>query len=298
MLTVTDEIAHWARELPNCRIEKLPLFNGLIAPLILEHPSKPPVLVAIVSLQAWQNAPNGRQDLRCYYIQYIQAHRNRYGAAVLLWEDQWRGKKSIVQSRLRGLIGLSETLPGRLTQVRRVDKATSKQFLNNHHLQGATMSKYQFGLYLPKQYFRVLNPSLQMVTGDSEELLVSVATFSHVRVFKKKGRPYRSFELIRFANLIDHTVVGGLSKLIKAFSLEVHADDLMTYADLDWSDGSGYERLGFAPISCSPAVSFSIGAPQWQRVALSPTSQPVDGNTEIWNQGSVKLVKSFDASPC
>jgi hypothetical protein len=77
-------------------------------------------------------------------------------------------------------------------------------------------------------------------------LLVAVATFSHPR----QVVPERHFpSLGRTGAVCQHaercTVVGGLDKLLKAFVTDFHPDDIMTYADRDWSNGRSYEKLGF-----------------------------------------------------
>ncbi len=59
----------------------------------------------------------------------------------------------------------------------------------------------------------------------------------------RSKNPYRSYEMVRFANVTGVTVTGGLSKLIKAFAEEVKPDDIMTYVDREWSDGKATANL-------------------------------------------------------
>jgi hypothetical protein len=47
---------------------------------------------------------------------------------------------------------------------------------------------------------------------------------------------FRSYELLRFASLQGYVVVGGMDKLMKAFMHENQPDDIMSYADKDWSE--------------------------------------------------------------
>ena len=66
---------------------------------------------------------------------------------------------------------------------------------------------------------------------------MAVATFSGGRTLKFGDRKnQRSYELIRFATLKEFVVIGGFDKLLKAFCKEHQPDDIMTYADRDWSD--------------------------------------------------------------
>lgn len=178
---------------------------------------------------------------------------------IHLWEDVWQSKQAIVKSRLLSLLGKSETIPARLTQVRRIDKPTLDKFLIINHLQGTVAAKLKYGLFLPKKYFRVIKEQkLVQKSADLKEILVAVASFSNAKKIIREGQTFRSYELIRFANLKEITVVGGFNKLLKNFIQEQNPDDIMTYADADWSDGSNYEKLGFERIEQTQPLSFML----------------------------------------
>ncbi|WP_229253900.1 hypothetical protein [Dyadobacter sp. NIV53] len=215
--------------------------------------------------------------------------------SIILWEDQWKGKSDIVKSRLMALLGISIRIPARLTYSVRINKEIAGQFLGKNHLQGTVQSKYQFGLYLPVKYFRILPTGFQ-VTNVNEDLLVAVATFSHVRIFIKQEKPFRSFELIRFSNLINTTVVGGMDKLLSAFTKEIHPDDIMTYIDKEWSDGISYAKLGFERISEKPPITFWLDTEKYVR--FSDRKHTTGKNTiQICNVGSLKFVKTIIKKP-
>jgi hypothetical protein len=54
-----------------------------------------------------------------------------------------------------------------------------------------------------------------------------------------------AMELIRFASISNFNVVGGASKLLKAFKQQSDIRKLVSYADRRWSVGNVYEKLGF-----------------------------------------------------
>lgn len=145
---------------------------------------------------------------------------------IQLWEDVWLTKSKQVTSRIRSFLGLNESFHGRKAKVVSLSIAEVTDFLNCNHLQGYIKAKYNFGLI-----------------GDGE--IIAAANFSDKRLMKFKSKDYFSAELVRFASKDGLTIVGGLSKLIKHFLKEVHVNDLMTYADRDWSLGKGYDKLGF-----------------------------------------------------
>ena len=57
--------------------------------------------------------------------------------------------------------------------------------------------------------------------------------------------PKYQWEITRFANKLNMTVVGGASKLFKHFLREHNPDQILTYADRRYSNGNLYKKLGF-----------------------------------------------------
>lgn len=200
------------------------------------------IWVFAMSLDCWQAAD--QQELLVELVDMLTRARSNGISAIILWEDYWRSKRAIVASRLAAQLGKSVKIPARLTQARRIDRAITERFLENNHLNGNVSSKFRFGLFLPSRYYRVLPADFPFESA-AGETLVAVATFSNARIFELDGKPFRSHELIRFASLLGTNVVGAFDKLINAFIREKSPDDIMTYADLEWSDGRSYQQLGF-----------------------------------------------------
>ena len=220
---------------------------------------------------------------------------------IHLWEDVWYFKKAVVQSRLRAAFGISQRIPARLTKVRRIDKPTLERFMDVHHLQVSTNAKFKYGLFLPKNYQRILkddSPATPFLTQQMTiqgEALVAVASFSGGKNILREGEAFRSFELIRFANHLDCTVVGGLDKLLKAFVTELQPDDMMTYADRDWSDGRSYERLGFERMGATPPHTFWVNPNTWER-HYAERLLPDDIGLhwiKVYNSGNWKFLKKM-----
>lgn len=145
---------------------------------------------------------------------------------VQLWEDVWMTKRTQVLARINSFLGLNVSLHARKAQVQALTAKQMNIFLTAYHLQGYVKAKYHYGLFINDQ-------------------LIAAASFSDTRPMKTKGEAYQSAELVRFASKSGITVVGGLSKLIKHFIKQITPNDLMTYADRDWSLGKGYDKLGF-----------------------------------------------------
>ena len=232
-----------------------------------------------ITLDIVVNAPTFYQNLSNAFAQ-------KNLKLIHIWEDVWQSKQEIVKSRILSLLGKSETIPARLTQVRRIDKPMLDKFLSVNHLQGTVAAKLKYGLFLPKRYFRVINTNITPSFINSDELLVAVASFSNAKKIMRGKEEFRSYELIRFANLKGHTVVGGLNKLLKNFIREQNPDDIMTYADSDWSDGSNYEKLGFERIEQTSPLAFELDNQTFTRKLKIINTE----KASIYNAGNSKFL--------
>jgi hypothetical protein len=153
-------------------------------------------------------------------------------------------------------------------EVRRIEKAEAAAFLGANHSYGDAACRYRYGLFLKRHTGHIAKD------GEASRYcpgtLIAVATFSNARKWIKGDKTIRSYEWTRYASLPELRVNGGMSKLLKAFIKDVQPDDIMSYADLEWSEGKVYEQLGFISEGCKTPVTFKIG-PDMQR---QPTSLP------------------------
>jgi hypothetical protein len=145
---------------------------------------------------------------------------------IHLWEDVWLSKRTQVLNRIYSFLGLNKSFHGRKAKIEELTQKQTINFLTENHLQGYVKAKYSFGLIANNE-------------------IIGLASFSEARPMRSKGENYQSAELVRFASKGGLTIVGGLSKLIKHFTKQIKLNDLMTYADRDWSLGKGYDKLGF-----------------------------------------------------
>ncbi len=264
----------------------------VISPFALDQITGTQTLVHRVDFDTYERFRQANDPQ--FFFQKLSDHFRKEGRLVIhLWDDVARQKPNVVASRLRALAGESVRIPARLTVARRIDKPTAMAFLEQNHLQVALSAKYKYGLWLPERYYRVLPPDfLATQLPNADELLVAVATFSQPRNIPRDGQPFRSYELVRFANRLNCTVVGGLDKLLNAFVSEHHPDDIMTYADRDWSDGRSYERLGFERVGETEPLQFWVKPGEWVRYYPNQISDTA-GMIPVWNAGNIKFVKRF-----
>ena len=153
---------------------------------------------------------------------------------IHIFENEWQQKKDIVKSVLRSKLGKIENrIYARKCVVKEISTAEKKKFLENNHLQGNDRSLIKLGLFY-------------------EDELVSVMTFGRRKITGKT-----TSELLRFCNKINTTVIGGASKLYAYFTKN-HWDgeDIISYANLRYSDGNLYDKLNFRFLHDSPPSYF------------------------------------------
>lgn len=192
---------------------------------------------------------------------------------VQLWEDIWLNKQDQVLSRISALLGRNKKIHGRKTSVHQLHQKEADDFLVKYHLQGSVKARYKFGLFY-------------------EEELVAVATFSATRLMKFKDPQYRSAELIRFASKAGITVTGGMTKLIKHYLTLLKPNDLMSYADRDWSLGNGYEVSGFTLEQTQEPAHLWLDTESGKRYFShrKPEEAPESRYVKVFNTGNLKYI--------
>ena len=111
-----------------------------------------------------------------------------------------------------------------------------------------------------------------------------MATFSNARKWAKGDQIIRSYEWTRYASLPEVRLSGGMGRMLKTFIKDVQPDDIMSYADLEWSAGDVYTQLGFTLEGQKSPVMFSIDT-AWQR---TPIKAETPGDRYFQNFGSNK----------
>ena len=183
---------------------------------------------------------------------------------LIITEDRWNSQGQMMRIRLLAHLQIFIQIYARNCEVRKIDKATAAEFLAANHSYGDATCRYRYGLFLKRYTGHTCSASQERPQpGD----LVAVATFSNGRKWIKGDKTIRSYEWTRYASLPGVRLSGGMGRLLKAFINEVHPDDIMTYADLEWSQGDVYEALGFAFEGTKGPVMFPIDMNTWQRKA-------------------------------
>ena len=194
---------------------------------------------------------------------------------IVITEDRWRSQGDMMKARMLAHLEQFTSLYARNCEVRKIDKAVAAPFLGDNHSYGDAACRYRYGLYLRRSS---RDGKLQAGT------LVAVATFSNARKWVKGEKVIRSYEWTRYASLPGVRISGGMGKMLKAFVKDVQPDDVMSYADLEWSEGKVYEQLGFVLEGRKEPVMFVVDR-LWKRFPVKPG---LTGDRFFKNLGSNK----------
>lgn len=179
----------------------------------------------------WHGEIGGKKD-KNYHLNKTKSCENKNIRLIHIFEDEWILKKEIVKQRIKHILNLeTKRVYARQCTIRELDSKTSNKFLEKHHIQGSDKSSIRLGAF-------------------HKEKLVSIMTFSHLRVsVGGKVGTKDQYELIRFCNS-NLNVVGIAGKLLKHFIKNYNPDTVITYADRRWSSSNSfYSKIGFKLVS-------------------------------------------------
>ena len=209
---------------------------------------------------------------------------------VVVPEDLFRSRRDMMVYRVLAHLGLHWQVYARTCEIRRIDREVAREFLSRTHTYGDASCRYCYGVYLGRYTGRGLSEGMAAeMPGVRPEhgMLVAAAEFSNARRWKKSVE-VRSYEWVRYASLPNVRVCGGMGKVLRKFIEEVSPDDVMTYADLEWSCGGVYRTLGFVPEGEKSAVNFVVDPADWKRRAIGKVAAGTESCLFYTNLGSRK----------
>jgi hypothetical protein len=199
---------------------------------------------------------------------------------IHIFEDEWLSKKNITKSRLKNILGLTKNkMYARKCFIKEIPFSESKKFLNKNHLQGSVNASINLGLY-------------------NNDELVSLMNFNKPR--SGVGGKYDGYELSRFCNKLDVSVIGGASKLLKHFIKEYEPNEIRSYADRRWSQGNMYEMLKFTKTHINrPNYWYIINKERFHRFnfrksKLKEMGYNIEGKTEREVMLENKIYRIYD----
>jgi len=141
---------------------------------------------------------------------------------IHIYEDDWLYKKDIVKSIILNKLGKNKIIYSRKCEIREINNILYRSFTDNNHIQGYINSKIKLGLFYKNE-------------------LISVMSFGKSKKIINKD----NFELLRFCNKLNISVVGGDSKLLNYFISNYKPKEITTNVDRSINIGKLYKYLGF-----------------------------------------------------
>jgi hypothetical protein len=139
-----------------------------------------------------------------------------------IFDYEWKQQRQLIESMIGYILGDSEKLNARDLVAGEINNASAKPFFERNHLQGHRPAGITFALLGGNEIFMVMS-------------------------FSKHKNGY---EIIRMATKCGTQIRGGASKLLTHF-LRKYPVDLYTFADLRYSTGRVYYKLGFNKLRIS-----------------------------------------------
>lgn len=154
-----------------------------------------------------------------YHFKKYQRCKERGIQLLTVYEDEFKEKESIVLSTIAHKLGKNESpkIYARNCLVSDIPASEKSEFFSRTHIQGNG------------------NSSVNIALRDNDNNIIACGAFL------RSGT--NSMILNRFATAC--IVPGALSKIISYAMKTFQLSEIVTFADLRWSDGSLYEKTGF-----------------------------------------------------
>ena len=193
------------------------------------------------------------KEKREYYIE--KGYR-----PLFFCEDEIKNSPDIIESIILNKLSLSKKIFGRKTVIKQIDTITSNSFFAKNHLMGKGRG-VTFGLYSDKK----------LVTA--------------IRVVKKDD----GLDISRFCHKINHNIIGGFSKLLKAVIKELSPNFVDTFIDLRYGSGSYLPSLGFNKETEHLSFNWVKGDKRFHRMRFPGNSGYQNGCLKLWDCGQARF---------
>lgn len=160
---------------------------------------------------------------------------------IQLYDTEWLQKKDIVKDKLNAIFhkNMTRVFARKLRLSVITGGGEIRPFLDKNHIQGYAASQWAVGLW------------------DGLKLM-AVCTFKYGTAYASGGQfsgTHKYWELNRYATKLGYSVVGGLSRCVKAFFRNhPEVSEVFSFADRRWTSTvrSAYSSSGFVEVSRMP----------------------------------------------
>lgn len=167
----------------------------------------------------WHSELNGKH--KNYHLNKTNLAKQQNYRLIHLTDINWKEKQNICKSIIRSALGKNKRIYARNCEVNVAEKNKKDTFLQENHIQGTA-------------------PSSVNISLTHNGRIVALMTFGKSR-FNKSA----DWELIRYCQELNTTVVGGAARLFEHFKKLKEPDSVISYADKSIFSGVMYEKLNF-----------------------------------------------------
>jgi len=233
----------------------------------------------------WHSELFGKKDKQ-YHLNKSKLAENKGISLMHIWDWEWLNKKDLIKSIILNKVNKSEKIHARKCEIKEITNTQKIKFVELNHIQGDDTSSIRIGLFF-------------------NNVLVSVMTFVKSRYDKNY-----EYEMSRYCNKINTSVVGGASKLLNYFITVYNPKSIVSYCDKRFFNGKVYVNIGmkfigdtppnyyyFNKNNCVPISrikfqkhklnnilkSFDPSLTEWENMQLN-------GYDRIWDCGNLKYI--------
>lgn len=187
---------------------------------------------------------------------------------IQIRENEISTQPQIVRSMIQNESLKSTRVYARNTTLHSVQNSIAEIFLRKNHLQG-------------------VGPKCKYIGLSQDGVLLMLLGY------RKYGRTQENaLEISRMCTILDHSVVGGFSKLLK--HLRTASTVIYSWCDLRYASGKGYEKVGFKKVKDTLGWSWTDFKNVYNRLRCR-ANMDERGLTEAEHAEELGWVKIYDA---
>lgn len=270
-------VKHYYRSIPQQRISDFLTLNGV------EHTTNVNNIIGKQQLDIlinkhniavevngvfWHSELNGKH--RNYHLEKTQKCLAQNIELLHFWDFEIKNKFEVVCSIILSKLNKTKKIHARKCGISLITSKQAYDFHQLYHLSGGVYSSINYGLFF-------------------EDKLIQVLSFTKNRFNTTKD--VNCFEITRFSTILNTTVNGGFSKLLKFFIRNHKPKTIITFSDNRISNGDVYKKNGFLNVTETKPNYFYFhqtdtnkvfSRQKFQKHKLSKLLEHFDANKSEW----------------
>lgn len=179
----------------------------------------------------WHSELFGKKD-KMYHLNKTTMANEKCIRLIHIMDWEWTNKNELIKSIISSIVGKTKRIHARECEIKILSESEKSNFIEKNHIQGNDKSSIKIGLFKINE-------------------LVSAMTFCKSRYDKKY-----EYEMSRFCNKMNVSVVGGASKMFLYFIKTYCPSSIVSYCDKRFFSGGVYLACGMKKVKDTPPGYF------------------------------------------